>query len=360
MDSRNPYPLTAYQELEPLCEKWHVVLVQNLQDGQLYVKKRIQSYAPQLYLQLRDAPVKNTPAICGIYKDPAPAAPVPGAAGLIIIEEYLPGHTLAEHLRDNGLFPEQMCFDIGMQLCRILMELHSRKPAIIHRDIKPSNVMLLPDGSVKLIDFGAAKTVSDGEKRDTVLIGTAGFAAPEQYGFSASTPQTDLYALGVLLNTLLTGVLPWEKEARGQLSGVISRCLKMDPKSRYAGAWELYDALKRAKKQRICWLPPGFRTLRWYKMIPALLWYLFVFLCAFGVDFKPTIEPQVRVGTRMIFLVLGLLPVFFYANYMDMQRFFPLMRSSRRGLRLIGLAIAPAFMLFLTLVLLVIVAILYL
>lgn len=357
---KNPYPLSAYLELEPLCQKGHVVLVQNRQDGQLYVKKRIQSYAPELYWRLRENPAKNVPVLYGIYEDPDTAPAAQGAATLILIEEYLPGHTLTEHIRDNGLFSEHECIQIGMQICRILMDLHSRKPAIIHRDIKPSNVMLLPDGSVKLIDFSAAKAASGREKRDTVLIGTAGFAAPEQYGFSASTPQTDLYALGVLLNTMRTGALPWQTQPYGRLRGIIARCLKLEPKRRYAGAWELHAALKRAQKQQVAWLPPGFRTLRWYKMIPATLWYLFVFIFAFRVDFDDAATLAVRICTRLILLLLGLLPVLFYANYMDFRRFFPFMRCHSRWLRLLGLVLAPIFLSFLMLVISVVVTVLFL
>lgn len=359
MDYENSYPLSVYQELEPLCEKGHVMLVHNRQDGQLYVKKQVQSYAPDVYSQLREHPVKNTPVLYGIYQDPEAAPEAPGALPLILIEEYLPGRTLAEHLRERGVFSQEECRSIGLQLCRILMELHSRKPAILHRDIKPSNVMLLPDGTVKLLDFSAAKIVSNNEKRDTVLIGTQGFAAPEQYGFSASTPQTDLYALGVLLNTLLTGRLPWEQASGGRLRHIITRCLQMKPADRYAGAWELHAALKRAKRLRIPWFLPGFRTLRWYKMIPAFLWYSFVFVFAFRADFS-TADLPVRIISRLILLLLGLLPVLFYGNYLDIQRFFPFMRSHSLWLRMLGLVLALPLLFLLMLLIIVAVTALFL
>lgn len=347
MFRENPYPLSVYQELEPLCEKGHVVLVQNNQDGQLYVKKRIQTYSPELYRQLRADPVKNTPVLHGIFEDPAASEVPPGAHGRILIEEYLPGHTLAECLQEDGLFSQERCIDIAMQICSVLMDLHGRKPAIIHRDIKPSNVMLLPDGTVRLIDFSAAKTRSAHESRDTVLIGTAGFAAPEQYGFSASTPQTDLYALGVLMNTMLTGSLPWERQVQGHLRNIIARCLMMDPKRRYAGAWELYAALKNARKQKVPWLPPGFRTLRWYKMIPAMLWYIVVIYVSFQVDLDPGKLFITWLCTCMSLLLLGLLPVFFYGNYLGIRRYFPFMRSSNRWVRMLGMVIAPVFLILL-------------
>lgn len=343
MSPLNACPLSVYKDTEPLCEKGHVVLVQNRHDGQLYVKKQIQSYTPALYRLLFENPVKNTPVLYGIYEAPAAVPAATDAIPLILIEEYLPGHTLAEHIREDGLFSQEQCIDIGMQLCRILVELHSRKPAIIHRDIKPSNVILLPDGTVYLLDFSAAKVASETGGRDTVLIGTAGYAAPEQYGFSASTPQTDIYALGVLLNVMLTGALPWEKKAGGKLGSIISRCLKMEPKSRYSGARELYAALKRVQKERVSWFLPGFRSLCWYKMIPAFIWYTFTVIFAFRADTE-SIDVASKICVRLIFLMLGFFPVLFYGNYLDIQRLFPLVNSQNRMVRIAGLLLAPLFL----------------
>ena len=204
----NQYPLSAYKEITPLCEKGHVVLVQNERDGNFYVKKHIPCYNPEIYPLLQKNPVKNTPAIYGIYEEDSAANEF--ETNLILIEEYIPGSTLAELLEERGTFSEKETIHIAMQVCRILMDLHAMKPSVIHRDIKPSNIMLSSDGTVKLLDFNAAKTENSNKNRDTVLLGTAGFAAPEQYGFFSSSPQTDIYSVGVLINILLNGKLPAE------------------------------------------------------------------------------------------------------------------------------------------------------
>lgn len=345
MVENNAYPLDAYQELEPLCDKGHVLLVQNREDGQLYVKKRIQSYTPELYRLLREEPVAKTPRIYGVYPDPEPLHRTGSAAPLILIEEYLPGHTLAEHLRDHGPFSVEEVIRIGLELCGILKELHSRRPAIIHRDIKPANVMLLPDGSVGLLDFSASKLEADRGSRDTVLMGTAGFAAPEQYGFSSSTPQTDIYSMGVLLSTLRTGALPWEKRAGGRLKYVIERCLMLDPKDRFANARELRSALKRAQRERCPWLPPGFRSLCWYKMIPALLFYSLVLTISSMLDSTLHYDSLAdQINYLLCGLLSWLLPVLFYGDYMGVRRFFPLMRSSRGWVRGIGMILSPIWL----------------
>lgn len=336
------HTLSAYEDVTPLCEKGHVVLVQNRQDGQLYVKKHLCSYHPELYLQLRERPVSNTPAIYGVYEDKSGTDA--SATRLVIIEEYLSGSTLAELLEERGLFSEKEVIDIGLQLCRILKELHGRTPPIIHRDIKPSNVMLLSDGTVKLLDFNASKPEIADEGRDTVLMGTAGFAAPEQYGFSSSTPQTDLYAVGVLLNVLLTGAFPWEKAADGNLKQVIRRCLEMNPKDRYAGAWELYQVLRRTRREKFPWLPPGFRSMRLYKMLIAIPVYLFIIIFSLRIDTSDQETLAEKNLMHMTFLLLGILPVLFYCNYMDIQRWFPFMRSPDRRLRILGLILSPIFL----------------
>lgn len=327
--------LEQYRDIQPLCEKGHVVLVQNVSDGELYVKKRQRIHDPAICRRLMAEPIANTPRIYALWQE---------NDELILIEEYIPGVTLAERMAEGGLFSEQEAIGIGLQLCRILMDMHECRPAIVHRDIKPSNVMLTPEGTVKLLDFSAAKAESEGENRDTVLLGTAGFAAPEQYGFSSSTPQTDIYGVGVLLNTLVTGALPWETAAGGRLQKVIRRCLQMKPRDRYADAWELHRALKRAKNTSVDWLPPGFRTLKpWKMLIAAPVYFVLTHFC---LSLEPA--PYERLAQqnimRLTFFLFGLAPILFYCDYLGMRRLFPLMRSPRRRLRTLGMILAPVFL----------------
>ena len=145
----NFYPLTAYEDLSPLCDRGHVVLVKNRQDGHIYVKKYLQGGSTEVYRQLLSKPVPGTPRIYGIYEVSGETPPcgihesvscghVPGNAytsplpdtRLILIEEYLPGSTLAECMSQRGLFSEKETIEIIRKLCRILTALHSTKPAI--------------------------------------------------------------------------------------------------------------------------------------------------------------------------------------------------------------------------------------
>ena len=344
------YPLSVYEELEPLCDRGHVLLVRNRIDGQLYVKKQIHTHAPELYRLLQSHPVDGMPRIHAVQTGDEPGTS--GSTQLVVIEELSPGRTRAQILEEEGPFREEEVIDIGIALCGILQELHSRKPAIIHRDIKPVNVIRQPDGTITLLDLSAAKPQSFTSVRDTVLLGTAGYAAPEQYGFSASTTRTDLYGMGVLLNVLRTGALPWERRAEGRLRPIISRCLKLEPKARYLDARELYAALKQASRTRIAWLPPGFRCLKWYRMIPAAGYYgLFLLLLGkFWLDAEMGVSFVEHFFT--VYVLLGLGPVAFYGNYLDIQRFFPFLRSPSRGMRLLGLALFPLWVLLLLMTLL--------
>lgn len=101
--------------------------------------------------------------------------------------------------------------------------MHSYYLPIIHRDIKPSNVIVTNDGIVKLLDMNAAKYYKGNAEEDTHLIGTVGYAAPEQYGFGESSVQTDIYALGVLLNYLIVGDIPKKGLSSGQIGRIVEK-----------------------------------------------------------------------------------------------------------------------------------------
>lgn len=124
-----------------------------------------------------------------------------------LVMDFIEGETLEEHLNktSNGHLPIEEALQIGIQLCTVLNYLHTRKPPIIFRDLKPSNIMLTPDGHVYLIDFGIARLFKPGQAKDTIAFGSLGYAAPEQYGKSQTTAQSDIYSLGGILHQALTG-----------------------------------------------------------------------------------------------------------------------------------------------------------
>jgi len=123
-----------------------------------------------------------------------------------LVQEYVDGKSLYETCEVLEFkLDESVVLDIAVQLCDVLAYLHSQDPPVIYRDLKPGNIMITGEGKVKLIDFGIARKFDHLKLKDTVQIGTIGFAAPEQFERKQSDTRTDLFSLGALLYFLLTG-----------------------------------------------------------------------------------------------------------------------------------------------------------
>lgn len=171
-----------------------------------------------------------------------------------LVMEYIEGLTLDEYLaRNNAPFPEARVLSWAQQLCDVLTYLHSQHPPIIFRDIKPGNIMLMRDNRVKLIDFGIARFFRHSSSQDTQLLGTPGYAPPEQYGKAQTDERSDVYSLAMTLFQLLTNTLS-EKgfglvdvhSTYPSISLPVARALEkataLAPKDRYQSV----DALRRA------------------------------------------------------------------------------------------------------------------
>src|SRR6266487_5639610 len=137
-----------------------------------------------------------------------------------LVTDFIEGETLEQYLKRtrNGRLSLKEVLDIGIQLCRVLDYLHTREPSFIFRDLKPANVMRTLAGHLYLIDFGIARHFKPGQPRDTIPLGSPGYAAPEQYGRAQTTPRADIYSLGALLHQLLTGNNPAQNPFRFELS----------------------------------------------------------------------------------------------------------------------------------------------
>lgn len=172
---------------------------------------------------------------------------------LLIVMDYIEGRSLEAILEEQGAMPEQMVIGWAIQLCKVLAYLHSRSPAIIYRDMKPANVMLKPDGTVMLIDFGAAREFRTEHLKDTICLGTRGYAAPEQYEETGhSDVRTDIYCLGVMLFELLTGESPHRLQPIRQknpalspgLEVIVKKCTQLKKEDRYQSCLEVLYALE--------------------------------------------------------------------------------------------------------------------
>ncbi|GIL15474.1 MAG: hypothetical protein BroJett039_06470 [Chloroflexota bacterium] len=122
-----------------------------------------------------------------------------------LVMEFVQGDTLEQVVaRTPGMLDEARVLNWARQLCDVLEYLHTQPQPVIFRDLKPANIMLTPQEQIKLIDFGIARFFQAGKKKDTALFGTAGYAAPEQYGSGQTDARSDIYSFGVVLHHLLT------------------------------------------------------------------------------------------------------------------------------------------------------------
>ncbi|MEQ8187273.1 MAG: pilus assembly protein PilM [Candidatus Eremiobacterota bacterium] len=183
-----------------------------------------------------------------------------------LVMDYVEGETLEDILNstltEDCLLSEELVIDWVIQVCDILDYLHNYDPMIIHRDIKPANLMENKKGKIMLLDFGIAHIF---EKRDTkTRIGSAGYAAPEQYAGNAY-PQSDIFALGAVLHTLLTGENPMEREGNPflfpplgdsrddlteGLEEIVSKAVAQEVKDRYSSAAAFKEDLLKISDKR--------------------------------------------------------------------------------------------------------------
>ena len=206
-----------------------VSVVRHKKSGTRYVFRRY-SGSGEVYRRL-------LPVLCPHLPQIMEAAEQDGQTA--VLEEYVQGDTLAELLMGARL-TEREARQVTMQLCQALHVLHSM--GAVHRDVKPENVILRGSDAV-LIDFDAARIYKVASESDTQVLGTTGFAAPEQYGIFQSDERADIFSLGVLLNIMLTGKHPSRKMAAGKMGRIVRKCTMTAPEQRYQSTRALMEVL---------------------------------------------------------------------------------------------------------------------
>jgi len=170
-----------------------------------------------------------------------------------LCREYFEGEPLDQLIARGTLAPDQI-YPIARQICTILGYLHEQVPPVIHRDIKPQNIICRPDGSIGLTDFGIARTYKEGSSSDTQYMGTLLYAPPEQYGYAQSSPQTDIYALGIVLVFLATGSPDRRDLSRrivdSPLRSLIEKCIAFDPADRFQNVQQVIRRIDSFKTRK--------------------------------------------------------------------------------------------------------------
>lgn len=165
---------------------------------------------------------------------------VQDGADAYILEEYFDGVPLSLILEDRKLTKKEGK-RVLLAVCDALEVLHGL--GIIHRDVKPQNILLDQAGRVKLIDYDISKSYKNEQSGDTTMLGTLGFAAPEQFGLAQSNERTDIFAVGVLINVLFTGEHPSVKLCRGRWRRLVQKCTNIENAGRYKIILELKKAI---------------------------------------------------------------------------------------------------------------------
>ncbi|MGI2903248.1 serine/threonine protein kinase [Tolypothrix sp. VBCCA 56010] len=207
----------------------------------------------------------------------------PNGKGFALVQTYVEGKSLDEHLKAGRTFSEVEVKEIAIALLSILIYLHGRQPPVIHRDIKPSNILLTncsgnSVGEVHLVDFGSVQTLAAKEGGTITVVGTYGYMPPEQFG-GRTVPASDLYSLGATLIALVTGSHPADlpqKDGRIQFEQVANlspafanwlRCMcepSLDRRS--TSAFEALQALEQEQLTKnsaplVVHKPPGSKIL---------------------------------------------------------------------------------------------------
>ncbi len=233
----------------------------NILQGSEHVLKRKLSLKPESAVLLMERP-GGGPVMLRVYDQEVPAYQMlvgrscqylpqvyraGEIAGLFVVEEeYIDGVSLLEMISGGYRFDVQRTIALSLKICSALDFLHAS--GFIHRDVKPEHVLLTEGDGLALIDLDASMKILPDKKNDTQLIGTAMYAAPEQFGITRSDARTDVYAMGLLMNEMLTGVHPTVKQYReGRLGKIIEKCTRINPEDRYQSITELAEALHSAE-----------------------------------------------------------------------------------------------------------------
>lgn len=171
-----------------------------------------------------------------------------------LVEELVEGQTLEAWANQDKELREFRVVGWALQICQALQYLHDH--GIIYRDLKPSNVMITPTDDIRLIDFGLVRFYTLGKTQDTIVMGTPGYAAPEQYGQGQTDPRSDIFSLGALMHHLLTGIDPsvrpfvfvpirdHNRDVSEHVDYAVRKAVQTDPELRFESCEVMEQALK--------------------------------------------------------------------------------------------------------------------
>lgn len=232
--TRMDMKIMEYEEIEVIKQsEGSIIQLIREKDGKQFLIRRVMKGQHPVYLQLKNC---HHPCLPRLYEVTITDDTT------TIIEEYIEGQPLGYVKLSDRQFRA-----VVKDLCSVLDFLHGM--GIIHRDIKPPNIIYGEDGHIRLIDFDAARVPKDNQEQDTRLLGTRGYAPPEQYGFSQTDVRTDIYSLGITLEQILQSRFQKLRYKR-----IIQKCTDMDPDRRYQSIRQVRRAFFHGGRNILCGL----------------------------------------------------------------------------------------------------------
>ena len=214
--------------------KYRIELVEQVSDKTNYIKRTYFEDKREIFFPLMNADIPYTAPIKAILFD----------TDTIILEKYMEGQTLKEYLLHTPVSAREASRLVTELLCAV-RGIH--KLGIIHRDIKPDNILVDRSGHICLIDFGIARVYRPNKSNDTQLLGTVGYAAPEQFGFAQSDFRTDIFSIGVTCRDIIRVC-----QKNRLLRKIERKCTKMDPFQRYPDVEAILAEFRRKKLRTVC------------------------------------------------------------------------------------------------------------
>ena len=237
-------------------------------------------------------------------------------------------------------------------------------PPVIHRDIKPSNIFY-KNGKVYLFDFDISRNYQLQKNKDTQVLGSVGYAAPEQFGFGQSNSQSDIYALGVLLNVLLINKLPNESIYLGDEGKVIRKATNLDPKQRYLSIKELLNDLNIKEKssfKELTYKLPGLGGDFKIKNFLALIGYVMILIFCYNASITSNgvLATGLTAFLYRTFMYMVIMTIILIAsNYLNVQNYCFFSKSNYLILKIFGIVLYLIMILFLELMFISLIAVLF-
>ena len=229
MTDAEEFIYSTYHEIKELgiSNTSRVSLVRSSLDQNLYIRRIIPGDREAVYRVLKDSGIESIPQIREIIYD----------GNTTVFEEYITGTLLSQFAVNEKNFADIMC-----QLLHVLKDIHSLH--IVHRDIKEDNFILADSGKLILTDFAIARLENDRLQSETDIVGTVGYAAPEQFRAAPADIRSDLYSFGILCRNILNQCVRMEKAEHTRWLSLIEKATSFEAEDRFQTAEEMLNAIR--------------------------------------------------------------------------------------------------------------------